>query len=215
MMDKGSIGSPLPAGGLRSRRGTLAAGALMLLALAVGPAGAGEWHVDGTAANEIEFTSEVIALTFSGVSDKVDGYFYWEGGKPFEREGQVYFEVDVRSLDTGIGKRDRDMRDVLGAKKWPMATYKARVVGVAADTAGAGFRVRTKGAFSLHGVERELEIDGLVRREGEALIATSEFTVRLTDHQIEAPSLAAFVKVSDEVAVRVEIHLKEAGEDGK
>lgn len=192
-------------------------GAILGVALlgAAGPSMAGQWQVDDQADREVAFTSEVVSFTFSGTSDGIDGYLYWEGEALFEREGQVYFEVDLRTLDTGIGKRDRDMRVVLGAKKWPLATYKATVVGVEADTAGDGHRVRTRGIFSLHGVEREMEIDGILRPDGTGLSVTSDFTVRLQDHQIEAPSLAAFVKVSDAVAVQVQMHMKQTGEETK
>lgn len=195
---------------------SLAIAALGLASLLMAePSAASEWHVDGGADNLVEFTSEVVGFSFSGTNDDIDGYLYWEGEELFEREGQVYFEVDVRTLDTGIGKRDRDMRDVLNTKQWPRASYKARVTAVEADSAGTAHRVRTRGTFSLHGVEREMEITGTLRRDGAGLFLASEFTVRLGDHQIEAPSLAAFVKVSDEVAVRVQFHVKPAGEEDK
>jgi polyisoprenoid-binding protein YceI len=181
---------------------------LSLSLAGLAPGTAAEWQVDGEAENQVEFTSEVVGFSFSGTNDDIDGYLYWEGEGLFERNSQLYFEVDLRTLDTGIGKRDRDMRDVLNTGKWPRATYKATVVSHRADTSGQGYRVETKGTFSLHGVEREMAIPGRLAFDGQRATADAEFTVRLGDFDIEAPSLAAFVKVSEEVSVRVRFGLK-------
>ncbi|MFH1568078.1 MAG: YceI family protein [Gemmatimonadota bacterium] len=177
------------------------------------PAAAAQWNVDRAAGNEVQFTSEVMSFTFSGANHDIDGYLYWEGDGLFEGAGQVYLEVDLRTLDTGIGKRDRDLREVLETKKWPRATYKAAVTAVEPDTGGTGYRVQTRGTFTIHGVEREMEIDGhLTPQSDGALAVESRLTVRLADHRIEAPSLAAFVKVSDAVAVTVRFRAAPAPE---
>ena len=40
----------------------------------------GEWHVDKKAeGNQVAFTSKVVALTFTGTTDKIDGFIHWEG----------------------------------------------------------------------------------------------------------------------------------------
>ena len=162
-----------PAARRRAGAACAALGLVIVLAAAAAPrpASSAEWHVQGDGANEIEFTSEVAGFSFTGTTDAVDGYFYWDGEELFERDGQVYFEVELRALDTGIGKRDRDMREVLGVKKWPRAAYKGKVLAVEADTSGGdslglSHRVRTRGGLTLRGVERPMEITGLVRREG-------------------------------------------------
>lgn len=174
------------------------------------PVRAGEWHVDTQQDRKVEFTSTVVGYSFSGTNSDIDGFLYWEGDELFERDGQVYFEVDLRTLDTGIAKRDRDMRDVLDIRQWPLATFAGKVKEVVEDTTEVGHRVRTRGPFTLKGVEQEMEIVGWVRPEGDQLSVESEFTVRLSDHEIEAPGLVAFVRVSDEVVVRVRMIMKAA-----
>lgn len=183
---------------------------LATLLLAVGTAGAGEWQVDKKAkGNLVKFTSEVVALTFDGTTDKVDGFIYWEGEKIFEKKSQLRFEVDLNSLDTGIGKRDRDMRNVLKTDKHPKAVFVGRITSHAPmDTSVTAYRVKAKGKFSIHGVEKDIEIPGVVFvEEGRSKVQT-DFTIRLEDYNIEAPSLAAFVKVNEEVAVHATVHMK-------
>lgn len=170
----------------------------------------GEWHVDTKAeGNQVAFTSKVVALTFTGTTDKIDGFIYWEGDSLFAAKGQLHFEVELASFDTGIGKRDRDMRQVLDTDQWPKAVYKGAIAEHAAvDSTGGAYRVKTKGILSLHGVARALEVPGTVVVEAGRSKVEAAFTLKLADYHIEAPSLAAFIKVSEEIAVEVSFYLK-------
>ena len=69
----------------------------------------------------------MVALAFTGTTDKIDGFIYWEGEPIFAAKDQLHFEVDLASFDTGIGKRDRDMRQVLDTDQWPKAVYKGKI----------------------------------------------------------------------------------------
>ena len=170
----------------------------------------GEWHVDKKAeGNQVAFTSKVVALTFTGTTDKIDGFIYWEGESIFAAKDQLHFEVDLASFDTGIGKRDRDMRQVLDTDQWPKAVYKGEIAEhTAVDSTEVAYRVKTKGILSLHGVDRAVEVPGtVVVEEGRSKVEAA-FTIKLADYNIEAPSLAAFVKVSQEIAIEVSFYLK-------
>lgn len=170
----------------------------------------GEWHVDTKAeGNQVAFTSKVVALTFTGTTDKIDGFIYWEGDSLFAAKGQLHFEVELASFDTGIGKRDRDMRQVLDTDQWPKAVYKGAIAEhTAVDSTGVAYRVKTKGILSLHGVDRAIEVPGTVVVEAGRSKVEAAFTLKLADYHIEAPSLAAFIKVSEEIAVEVSFYLK-------
>ena len=170
----------------------------------------GEWQVDKKVRdNQVKFTSRVTAFTFSGVTDQIDGFLYWDGDSLFTPKTQFHFEVNLAGFDTGIGKRDRDMREVLDTEKWPKAVYKGEIAEHAAvDSTVAAYRVGTRGTLSLHGIDRAIEVPGtLVVEEGRSRIEAA-FTLKLADYEIEAPSLAAFVKVSQEIALEVLVYLK-------
>lgn len=185
---------------------------LFALLLAKTPTGAAEWHVDGKADNTVTFTSEVVTFNFEGTTQKVDGYLYWEGPGLFEGKPQLFFQVEVNGFDTGIGKRDSDMRDVLETKSFPYASYKASILSHTAveDSSGnlIGHRVQTRGSLSLHGVERTVDIPGLVVLADSSATVSARFDLRLADYDIEAPSLAAFVKVSERIDIDVDLSLR-------
>lgn len=171
---------------------------------------AGEWHVDEKAKdNQVEFTSEVAGFSFAGATDKIDGFIYWEGKELFEKNDQLLFEIDLATLDSGIGKRDRDMRKVLETDKWPKATFKGRISHhERIDSTVTAYRVKATGHILLHGVERALEVPGtIVVEEGRSKI-DANFVLKLTDFKIKAPSLAAFIKVGEEVLVAVSFYMK-------
>lgn len=122
---------------------------------------AGEAHVDKQAKNKVVFTSEVVALTFSGITDRIDGYLYWEGDLLFQRNTQFRFEVDLNTLDTDNGKRNRDMQQVLETGKWPFAIFEGTPLSIVkTDSTVTSYRVVTKGKMSLHGVQKDIEIPG-------------------------------------------------------
>ena len=180
-----------------------------LLSFAAGANG-GEWHVDKTGGeNQVRFTSQVAGFSFDGVTSRVDGYVYWEGQELFERNDQLLFEVDLSSLETGIGKRDRDMRGVLETSRWPKAVFKGEIAHhERVDSTLAAYRIEVAGRLFLHGVERELEVPGTIILEKGRTKAEASFSLKLADFGIEAPSLAAFIKVSEKVVITMSFSLK-------
>ena len=184
--------------------------ALLALLICLPPAvEGGEWHVDRKAGeNRVEYTSSVASFTFSGETDQIDGFIYWEGDSLFAENSQLRFEVDLADFDSGLGKRDRDMREVLDTDEWPRAVYEGEITGHAAvDSSVTAYRVETRGTLSLHGVERAIEVPGLVVVEEECSKVEAAFSLKLADYGIEAPSLAAFVKVSQEIDLEVSVSL--------
>ena len=169
----------------------------------------GEWHVDRKAdGNQVKYISTVAVFSFSGATDEIDGFIYWEGDSLSVEKSQLHFEVDLASFDSGIGKRDRDMREVLDTDRWPKAVYKGEITELAVvDSSVTAFRVETRGTLSLHGAEGEIGVPGLVVVEGDRSRVEAAFSLKLADYGIEAPSLAAFVKVSQRIQLEISVVL--------
>jgi polyisoprenoid-binding protein YceI len=195
------------AGRCRAAASRLVGSTILLAAVA---AHAGEWQVDRQAKeNQVRFTSTVSSFSFEGATRAIDGFIYWEGDRLFERNTRVHFEVDLNALDSGIGKRDRDMQEVLQTDRWPKAVFVGQIVASEpTDSTATTYRGRVKGRLSLHGVEREIEVPGTVAVEGDRRKLVASFTLQLSEYGIQAPSLVAFVKVAQEVAVDVSFYLK-------
>lgn len=189
-----------------------------VLAFTALSAGAAEYHVDLSAKNQVKFISDAPIEDFEGVTDKIDGYVLWQ--EDSLREGteyqgsELYFEVELKSLDTGIGLRNRHMREnYLETDKFPYARYKGRISEVKKSPSG-GFIVVSDGDFEVHGKSKAMTIVAEVTGDGKSYHVSSRFSVKLPDFQIEVPSLM-FLKISEIIQLELGFNLILADNKGK
>ena len=169
-----------------------------------------EWQVDLTKPRVAKFISRAPLEEFEGITEDIDGYLYWEDDSLF-KNNEFYFEVNLNTLDTGIGLRNRHMRErYLETDKWPVASYQGKIVDVAKrDSAGLTvYEVQTQGTFSVHGVERDVEVAGTVEMlETGLLRIKAAFQIELPDYNIKIPQVM-FFKLNKVIKIRVMFHLK-------
>lgn len=177
---------------------------ILLLAIQVYAA---EFQVDKSKKNIVKFISDAPVEDFEGVTDKIDGYFVYDGNE-LANNSEIYFEVDLRTLDTGIGLRNRHMREnYLHTDKYPMTTFKGKMVK--AERASSGdYNVTVEGTIFIHGVNRTLKTTGTLTPNENGYRIKSSFEVRLTDHNIEVPKLM-FMKISNTMRLQLDFYLKE------
>lgn len=174
-----------------------------------------EWHVKKTENNLVKFISSTPVLDFEGITDKIDGYIYWKGEELFGIENEIYFEVELNSVETGIGKRDRDMReDVLETDKWPKTYYRGKINKVEKIIGKDNhYKVTSIGPMFLHGHEIITPIEAMINIANDEMTINCDFSVMLKDYEIEAPSLLAFIKVADEIKLHLNFSLKKIMEN--
>lgn len=173
---------------------------------------AAEYHLNRDKTNLVKFISEAPIENFEGVTDKIDGYVLWEGAgfgvDSNFTNSEIYFEVELAGLDTGIGLRNRHMRDnYLETDLFPYASYKGRITAVVLDSANY-YTVKSEGIFSIHGIERALSISALVSTIDTNLRVYCEFDIKLTDYNIDIPSLM-FLKINETIHLVLDYYLKE------
>ena len=192
--------------------------AMLVIALAVVPVQirAVELHVDEEADNNVTFYSDAPVEDFKGVTDRIDGYVYWEGdtlsrGANFPNS-EFYFEVLLESIDTGIGMRNEDMRqDFLETDRYPYAKYRGYISRVSRDTANM-FTVTVKGEMTIHGVTNDLQTINTVTRHGDRYRVASAFAVQLPDYDISVPELL-FMRISETIELELDFWLAPAPEE--
>jgi polyisoprenoid-binding protein YceI len=196
---------------LATVRGATTAG--LAFATVLGSAiSAQEYHVDRTAERRAAFLSEAPIEAFEGVTDRIDGYVVLDGDGVRAVEApegaQLYFEVDLASLDTGIGLRNRHMRDnYLEVEEYPWATFSGDVARIL--EAPGGWTVRSRGTFTVHGVEQPRVLECAVSEDGDGFAVACAFDVNLGDHDIEIPRVM-FLKLAEDVRVDVSFRLRPA-----
>lgn len=202
-----------------SARGFLCATVLVISVCGARPRGmsAQEYQVDREADNSVRFISRAPIEDFEGVTDHIDGYVLLDGPRVTsgtgEGETELYLEVDLASLDTGIGLRDRHMRDrYLEVRDFPYATYSGHLVRTV-ELEDGGFRVSSAGTVTIHGVSREMEIPCDVSAEGNAYRARCTFQVLLSEFDIDIPKVM-FLKLAEDIRVELDFVVAPAGRDG-
>ena len=203
---------------MRTRSSVAASWRIAITALAVGQGPptvrAQELHVDQGASRVARFGSRTQLDAFEGVTEKIDGYVLLRGGPLSTTAGdddaEMYFEVDLASLTTGIGLRDRHMRDdYLEVKKYPYASFKGKITHTEVAEGGDA-KVTAAGTFSVHGVSMEREIVCDVTSAGSGYRAECVFPVLLSDHHIDIPKVM-FLKLSNEIQLDVQFTVSPAG----
>jgi len=156
--------------------------------------------------NQVVFTSKATTESFQGKTDKVQGRIVLDPARVADSV-LVHIEVDLASLDTGIGKRDQTMRDdYLQTKKYPRAVFDGATVRAGNGTPltpDPPSKFEVEGNFTLHGVTRRLraQVD-LFQKDARTIQFQAAFHVTLSDYNITRPKFL-FLKLGEvqEVAV--------------
>jgi len=161
---------------------------------------AGEPTVYETDSGYVEFESRVPLHTFTGQSNDLVG-------RVNLADSTVDFYVDLATLRTGNGKRDKDMRTALNVDEHPFAEYYGKLITPFDESLEGDQPARTRGTFTVHGVSREIEVQGVLRNTPDGLYMSAEWTLNLEDYDIEPPRLL-IVKVHPEQELKIEATLE-------
>lgn len=151
----------------------------------------------------VQFDSRMPLHEFSGTSEQLVGQINLA-------DSTVDFFVDLATLDTGNGKRDKDMRSTLEVDKYPFAEYFGKLVTRFDPTSSAMQPATTRGTFTVHGVSREVEVSGTLQRTDDGLHLVAAFEVNLEDHDIRPPRIL-MLKVRDVQEVSIDVNLTPTG----
>jgi len=149
---------------------------------------------------KVEFTSSVPLHTFTGISNELTGQINPESGV-------VDFYVDLATLKTGIGKRDKDMRNTLEVERFPFAEFFGALTTQIDLSSMQVQPVSANGKFSLHGVSRDVTVTGTLVKEENNWLLNAEWFLLLGDYQIEPPKLLV-MKVDERQEIRISVLLK-------
>lgn len=151
----------------------------------------------------VEFESSAPLLTFKGISNNLTGLIDFD-------QNLVDFYVDLNTIDTGIRLRNRHMREsYLETDKFPFAEFTGRLTTEFDFQIAQPQPATVTGTFKIHGVEREIDVEGNIQLVSDGLLLTASWVVRLEDYNIDRPSVI-FYELAEEQKVSISITLKPA-----
>lgn len=163
--------------------------------------------------NLVRFISQAPIEDFDGVTDRIDGYVLLDGLR-FESsaggpETEFYLEVELASLDTGIGLRNRHMREnYLEVEEYPYATFSGSIERLSPQADGT-VRVVAAGTLAIHGREQERTVPCSAEPLGNGYRIRCRFQVLLSDFEIEIPQVM-FLKLANEIDLELDFALRPA-----
>lgn len=141
------------------------------------------------------FYSKVPLHSFSGTSENLVGLINLD-------ESTIDFYLDLETLNTGNGKRDKDMLLTLEVKKYPFGEFFGKMTSEFDVDLQQEQDVTVEGIFKIHGKEQNVVISGTLTPEGNTLKLTAGWILKLEDYEIEPPSLL-FIKVDQEQEIEI------------
>lgn len=167
---------------------------------------AAEFRVDTLQENSVVFYAKATMGNFTGKTDRIRGFIRWENGDTVA-SGQVHFEVDLASFDTGVGLRNKHMREkYLETDSFPTAVYEGKITEWKFNREGV-YKVKTEGTLTLHGVTRPFSAKATVFDRGEVYQVFLQFRLVITDFGIEQPRFL-LASMQPKVVVQVNFYLR-------
>jgi polyisoprenoid-binding protein YceI len=151
---------------------------------------------------EVAFDGSGSLGGFTGTTTSVRGRL--AGGTGLEMV-RGWVEADAATLDTGNGRRDKDMRSSLAVERFPVIRFDLAAVG-AGEAMGDSIPVTLRGTFTIHGVRREQAVTGWVWRTADEVRFRGRTPMNLKDYQIGGLSkLFGVLKMNEEIVVRMDV----------
>ncbi|MFD2036121.1 YceI family protein [Belliella marina] len=155
-----------------------------------------------TESGKAEFLSKAPLNEFTGKSSNLNGLIDLE-------ENVLDFFIDLNTLKTGIGLRDRHMREnYLETKKYPFAEFVGKIKENVAIKTGESKAVTAIGTFKIHGKEKEITVPGkLTAVSPNELKLEATFKILLSDYNIDIPKVV-FYELAEEQTISISSNLK-------
>lgn len=144
----------------------------------------------------VEFISTAPLNEFKGTSNHLTGLINLN-------KNLVDFYVDLNTIDTGIEKRNRDMRNTyLNTDEYPFAEFTGELISPFDSDKMESQEVTVSGIFKMHGVEQQIEVDGTLEPIKEGLQLDASWVVLLKDYNIDRPGIL-FYELAEEQEIKI------------
>ena len=120
--------------------------------------------------------------------------------------GDIVFSIPVNQFQFAKSLMQEHFNEkYMESDKYPTTIFKGKVLDF--EKGSENNNVWTEGELEIHGVKRNVKIQGNLIFKGERVIIESKFIVKLEDYEIEIPKLL-FQKIAEEVEVTVNFEYK-------
>jgi polyisoprenoid-binding protein YceI len=153
-----------------------------------------------SANTRIGFEANATLGAFRGSARKVTGFVETAQRDFVDARGQI--EVSAASFQTGIGLRDRHLRETIEAEKYPLIRFvldSARYEQT--DSTGAAW-FGLHGRLTIRNVTRSPVIRARLTAAGDSIVVAGRLPAKFTDFEMKPPSrMLGTTKVKDDFVI--------------
>lgn len=150
----------------------------------------------------LSFNGRATVGDFTGTTSTLSGRMTGGSGLSAVRG---WVEALVNTLKTGNGRRDRDLNKSMESEKFPNLRFDLSSVTPGVSR-GDSTAVTLGGAFTIHGVKREVTMPATVVSEAGGIRLRSTFPMNLTDYEIGGLSkMLGLLKMHPDIVVHVDL----------
>ncbi|MGH9866803.1 MAG: YceI family protein [Candidatus Polarisedimenticolia bacterium] len=161
--------------------------------------------------SEVRFLLDTTWHVVEGHAKDVTGTVTSDSGDPFV-DGRISIEVKTATMQTGNGRRDKDMREVMAVQQHPtikfVSTAAPETVSITRLPNGSVKEavLNIPGDLTIRGVTHQITLPATVYRQQEGYRVNGDVVVSLAEYKIPDPSI--FVnKVKDKVGLTVDVYV--------
>lgn len=151
---------------------------------------------------KVSFLSEAPLELIKAKSDKLRGAID-------KNQNTFAFAVDIHTFK-GFNSHlqgEHFHENYMQTDKLPIASFSGKFIEPVDFAVNGTYVVRAKGMFSLHGIQKERIIKGVIVVNNGTIDIDAVFTVKLEDHDIKVPKIV-YEKIAEEIRVEVSIRFK-------
>ena len=151
---------------------------------------------------KVLFMSEAPLELIKAKSDKLRGAIN-------KTQNTFAFAVDIHTFK-GFNsdlQREHFHENYMQTEKLPIASFSGKFIEQVNFETNGTYVVRAKGMLSLHGVQKERIIKGVLVVNNGSIDIEAVFTVRLEDHDIKVPKIVN-EKIAEDIRVEISIRFK-------
>jgi len=149
----------------------------------------------------VDFTSDAPLELIKAKSDKLSGAIN-------TKDKSFLFNIPMKSFQgfNSALQRTHFNENYLESDKYPKSVFEGKIIeDIDFDKPGT-YPVRAKGNLTIHGVKQQRIIKSTLIITKESMKIKSTFTVPLTDHKIQIPTIVK-QKISEEIYVTINMEL--------
>ena len=105
-----------------------------------------------------------------------------------------------------MGTQEHFNEKYMETEKFPKSTFQGKLIGYSQEIKGAQ-QAHAQGKLTIHGVAKEVDIQGTVTFDQNHMTLASKFVVRLEDYNIQLPQIL-WQNIAETIEVSLDFTLK-------